>query len=687
MTSSTNNNNDEITQVILSTFSASVRSVGTACTLAGVGIYLHQRGFVVGPGKRTLALISQQVTIPLLFFTKILYCNQDWSAEKCPNVTDSLEDVWILLLWPLYVCGAGLLVGYICAKLARVPPHQVTAILVAVGFGNSTGLPITLLTVIHSNFPSNTNMGRIDPTLFLSVYLLLYPVLQWGIGGWMLASTTITKTKKNVNEKEHPSLSEFTPVAKDDEPPPSNIVQVLRLSGQRAVESMVGGSHQQHHYHKENSWRAPNVLNHRMPTQYQIVHRGLDTLDASLYMSVQENLDRYGKPVYGSTNNDTSTSGHHTPTDQVMVGLPVSEDNSPVPPPMATTTTSSTDPLQAIPPLPVAFHHVESVNSIGMDLSNNTPCGSGAGAVEAGIRSDVETSLRVGSGDSAVLGTNTTGNTDELFQAMKNESLVALQGSPDQRDEEVPEVGETTQLLLSSSNGDTHGTRNNDTASCQSESSSYEDEHLCHTVFKVVKRCLQPPVVGALLGLIIASWESLRGIFVDIVDRTGDAPMQWFFDGLYTTGQAAVPLNMIILGCNLSASYMLNAKDHQDKFFSQQATMAVVIGKLVIMPIIGYISVYVLQFLYPVPTEIAGSFYLVVLIVFLCPTANNVMVMVELSSGGASGSGGGGSKEGMARLIAYQFMVAPLILSVTVTVSVLMATSLSDNGSMTSTVE
>lgn len=63
---------------IVTTFLASVRSVGTACTLAAVGIYLHRRGFVVGEGKRTLALISQQVTIPLFLFTKVIYCNQDW---------------------------------------------------------------------------------------------------------------------------------------------------------------------------------------------------------------------------------------------------------------------------------------------------------------------------------------------------------------------------------------------------------------------------------------------------------------------------------------------------------------------------------------------------------------------------------------------------------------------------------
>jgi hypothetical protein len=66
-------------QDVYYTFRASMRSVGTAVTLAGVGVYLHQRGFVVGDGKRTLALLSQQVTFPLFLFTKIIYCNQDWS--------------------------------------------------------------------------------------------------------------------------------------------------------------------------------------------------------------------------------------------------------------------------------------------------------------------------------------------------------------------------------------------------------------------------------------------------------------------------------------------------------------------------------------------------------------------------------------------------------------------------------
>ena len=63
--------------------------------------------------------------------------------------------------------------------------------------------------------------------------------------------------------------------------------------------------------------------------------------------------------------------------------------------------------------------------------------------------------------------------------------------------------------------------------------------------------------------------------------------------------------------------------------------------------------------------DIAGSFYLVMMIVFLTPTANNVMVMVELS--------GSGVKEGMAQVIAWQYLVAPVLLSLSMTLAVGMA--------------
>jgi hypothetical protein len=92
---------------LYSTFVASLRSVGTAVTMAAVGVYLHETGCIKSEGKRTLAVLSQQVTFPLFLFTKIIYCNQDWSNTPCPDITRSLEDVWMLLFWPLYVVGVG----------------------------------------------------------------------------------------------------------------------------------------------------------------------------------------------------------------------------------------------------------------------------------------------------------------------------------------------------------------------------------------------------------------------------------------------------------------------------------------------------------------------------------------------------------------------------------------------------
>jgi hypothetical protein len=54
-------------------------------------------------------------------------------------------------------------------------------------------------------------------------------------------------------------------------------------------------------------------------------------------------------------------------------------------------------------------------------------------------------------------------------------------------------------------------------------------------------------------------------------------------------------------------------------------------------------------------TGIDDSFYLVLMMVFITPTANNVMVMVELGSYL--------SKQAIARLIGWQYAAAPLILT------------------------
>ena len=206
----------------------------------------------------------------------------------------------------------------------------------------------------------------------------------------------------------------------------------------------------------------------------------------------------------------------------------------------------------------------------------------------------------------------------------------------------------------------------------------------CLTIARSIgDRCLQPPVIGALAGMVVAMTPGLRGLWVDLVDRDGDAPLQWLFDGLYAVGLTAVPINMLILGCNLSASlqqtnfswswkkkkndYDAAVQDvesgNRTDLMSTSTMVGIVIGKMVVLPFVGIFTAWILRkYVWDIPSDIAGSFYLVLMIVFLCPTANNVMVMVELS--------GSGVKEGIAQVIALQYAVAPLVLSITMTVAI-----------------
>ena len=196
----------------------------------------------------------------------------------------------------------------------------------------------------------------------------------------------------------------------------------------------------------------------------------------------------------------------------------------------------------------------------------------------------------------------------------------------------------------------------------------------CQTFMTVMERSLQPPVIGAILGIIVALLPGVRGIFVDLDTRTSKAPLQWFYNGLCTVGTMAIPINMMVLGCNLSASLQSRkAKLEQDDLtalgeerFSTATMLGIVVAKLIVLPAWGIIATAVLKEVMPVPEEIAASFYLVMMIVFLTPTANNVMVMVELS--------GSDTKEAIARSIGLQCAFSPLLLSITLTVAVGVAT-------------
>ena len=127
-----------------------------------------------------------------------------------------------------------------------------------------------------------------------------------------------------------------------------------------------------------------------------------------------------------------------------------------------------------------------------------------------------------------------------------------------------------------------------------------------------------------------------------------------------------MPINMCILGVNLSMTSMKKKTDIVATEVSRKTIAAIAFGKLVLMPIIGILATLLLkEYVWHIPDDIDGPFYLVLMIVMITPTANNVMVMVELSESG--------STEGMARIIAWQYAVAPVVLSISVMIVVRVA--------------
>mmetsp|Transcript_8803 Transcript_8803/g.12763 ORF Transcript_8803/g.12763 Transcript_8803/m.12763 type:complete len:449 (-) Transcript_8803:93-1439(-) len=436
-------------------FFAACAAVGTAATMALAGVYIHRRGFVTDDGKKTLAIISQQVTIPALLFSRIVYCQQGNAGGSCPSITDMMNQVWMLTVWPIYVVSCGLIVGHFVTRLSNTPKSQRKLVLAACAFGNSTGLPITLLTVIHNSFPSSSELGRVDPTLFLSLYLLTYPILQWGVGGWIIDSSSSALVSSSPESGSTSDLSSMETAETDPE--------------------MMSLPHQE--------WSVKKGMNESCPLIFE-----------------------------------PSSSSYTTVTTE-----------------------------------------------------------------------------------------------EEEKSAMQ--SLI-----------------ENIRLMASKS--------------------------------------LQPPVFAALFGILVVSIYPLRKTFVDMEDFDNDAPLEFLFDGIYAIGQAAVPINMMILGMNLSKTFSNDCQ--MSELLSRKSTTAVVIGKMVIMPIIGICStMFLRRYLWDIPDAIDDAFYLVLMIVFITPTANNVMVMVELG-------GKHVSKEGIARLIGWQYALAPVLLSVSVATVVHVVSTISD---------
>lgn len=120
------------------------------------------------------------VTIPALLFTQ--------SAQSVKPAL--LASAWPLLLLPFAWVPLGLALGAAVVRLTRPPLRQRGAVVAACAFGNSTGLPVVLLSLVGDALVTPAARAQfgaaLEPLSYLSLYLVFYPVLQWSVGGALL---------------------------------------------------------------------------------------------------------------------------------------------------------------------------------------------------------------------------------------------------------------------------------------------------------------------------------------------------------------------------------------------------------------------------------------------------------------------------------------------------------------------
>lgn len=526
--------------MILEIFKASIHSVGTATTMTVAGVYLHRKGMITSETKTGMARYTQQIAIPALFFTKIVDCPQNFSHDECPNILNHLKDAWVLLIWPFYVLMVGLLVGKWVIRVVQPPQWQHNCVLAATAFANAMGMPITLLDVIGMNFqpPGGVYTATaLDPSMFQSIYVILNPVLQWGLGGWLLSENTepvVTTSTRSARSMEYGGGNQGFMVPIKD------------------LDDDSDNDNDDNDFDDKNWERGRNTFTSRR----KILS----------FVSLED-------------------AGYDTDT--------IAEEST-TPPRLITR--------------PSVIHEQQQDYDDGLSTSSSTP-----------------------------------GSTS--LSGAEEEELLDMEGN-----NQKPTVyGTLAPPTTISSSDRSHKSNDNN------------NDDISRILHKIASKALQPPALGAMAGFVVASYPPLRGLFVDLENRADNAPLEWIFDGILALAKSAIPVNMCVVGVNLHIASQRKASNNNPNLTVHPKTIAaVVLSKMLLMPLIGVATVWTLKrFVWQVPPEIQFQFYLVLLMNFVTPTANVVMVIAELGSGPHS-------KNVMASLIGWQYVVAPVLLSLTV---------------------
>ena len=188
-----------------------------------------------------------------------------------------------------------------------------------------------------------------------------------------------------------------------------------------------------------------------------------------------------------------------------------------------------------------------------------------------------------------------------------------------------------------------------------------------------VRKMMVPPVIGVLTGLVLSGipwsyWLLCGGTLGERLPKGQTCPQDgavlgFLFNGISTLGQAAVPLNLILLGNGLAKGPDWNA-------LPLRCNLGIVIAKLLVMPFISTLLMIMANAIFgdrglgwfAIRAPYNQVFYLAAIAVTATPTANNIVVMTEMS---------GGDKRSMSTAVFSQYAVAPMVLTFTLTMVVL----------------
>eukprot|EP00632_Arachnochrysis_sp_CCMP2950_P014311 CAMPEP_0185694270 /NCGR_PEP_ID=MMETSP1164-20130828/3791_1 /TAXON_ID=1104430 /ORGANISM="Chrysoreinhardia sp, Strain CCMP2950" /LENGTH=545 /DNA_ID=CAMNT_0028361103 /DNA_START=19 /DNA_END=1656 /DNA_ORIENTATION=+ len=536
--------------------------------------------------SKGLGKISMTLTIPCLLFSNAITCDQDYSHTSCPALTHVLRQGWPLLCLPILYVGLGLAAGRRAAIAGDAPEDFRRTATAACAFGNSTGLPITLLTAISSQAtlaPAAADKEG-NPLLFLSVYLVLYPILQWSVGAWLLAPKEEGQPPKQEPDERRPAER----ASDDPEETSDGGTPGLPLLGTADAAPHSNGS--------------PPKRGSMAPLAHSLLTSATN-----------------GSAVNEAGNNDSPSDGPAGASDATPNG---GAHEKP------TTTQKRSSALSTLASL-------RNVN----DQNDET--------LSRGGPSDVELAMMMPPSGSAhdLLHPAVMPPKPHMPRTRSFSDSIQIVATPEAPIASLQQDAEGRDIVVDPRGSRRHKCGGETTWNCA----------------QLLERIFPPPVIGAILGMVVALMHPVRGALVDVRDRDADAPLEWFFNGIQRIGQAAVPINMFILGNSL-------AKRASDEYrgiassVSRRAQLAVALAKLVVMPACGAAVGLLLRRPWLIGDNSAAL--LVAMVVTCTPTANNMMVIAELA---------GENKEGLASSIFLQYVMAPFTITAWLTLFLMIA--------------